>query len=126
MDGRVDNTTIIALTGSEVGKRAYYKVIRGASIAPLVHGNVSEGHLRYISGNVLTGTKISRSGYLGYYDNQVTVIPEGDHFEFLGWASPGFNKFSVSRSFFSWLTPGRKYRHGHQPPWRKAGICDDW
>jgi Na+-transporting NADH:ubiquinone oxidoreductase subunit A len=37
------------------------------------------------------------------------VLPEGDHYEFLGWALPGFNKFSFSRSFFSWLTPNKKY-----------------
>ncbi len=110
LTGKADNTTIVALTGSEVKKTGYYKMIRGASIAPLVEGNVKEGHLRYISGNVLTGTKISRRGYLGYYDTQVTVIPEGDYFEFLGWASPGFKKFSLSRSFFSWMTPDRKYR----------------
>ena len=110
MDGKVDNSTIIALAGSEVNKPVYYKVIRGASITPLVKDNVTGGNLRYISGNVLTGTKILKSGYLGYYDNQVTVIPEGDHFEFLGWALPGFNKFSVSRSFFSWMTPGRSYK----------------
>jgi len=49
-------------------------------------------------------------GHLGYYDHQVTVLPEGDHFEFLGWALPGLNKYSVSRTFFSWLMPGREYR----------------
>ena len=27
----------------------------------------------------------------------VTVIPEGDNYEFLGWATPGFNKFSISK-----------------------------
>ena len=63
---------------------------------------------RLISGNVLTGKKIEPDGYLGFYDNQVTVIPEGDDVhEFIGWAMPGFNKFSVSRTYFSWLL-GRK------------------
>jgi Na+-transporting NADH:ubiquinone oxidoreductase subunit A len=38
------------------------------------------------------------------------VIPEGNDYEFFGWALPGFNKFSVSRSYFSWLTPNKKYR----------------
>jgi Na+-transporting NADH:ubiquinone oxidoreductase subunit A len=58
---------------------------------------------------VLTGSKIEGDGYLGFYDSQITVIPEGDYFEFLGWAMPRFNKYSYSKSYFSWLTPNRKY-----------------
>ena len=76
----------------------------------MVHNNVNEGQLRYISGNVLTGTKITSEGYLSFYDSQVTVIPEGKHSEFLGWALPGFGKFSTSHSFWSWLSPGREYK----------------
>ena len=73
-------------------------------------GNIVAGaHARYISGNVLTGRSVGADGYLGYYANQITVIPEGDEYEFLGWAMPRFSKFSVSRAYFSWLCPNRKY-----------------
>ena len=34
---------------------------------------------RIISGNVLTGSTVEANGYLGYYDNQITVIPEGNY-----------------------------------------------
>ena len=37
------------------------------------------------------------------------MIPEGDESEFFGWALPGFKKFSVSRTFFSWLMPKKEY-----------------
>jgi Na+-transporting NADH:ubiquinone oxidoreductase subunit A len=38
----------------------------------------------------LVGTKVSKEDYLGAYDNQITVIPEGDdNDEFFGWAVPG-------------------------------------
>jgi Na+-transporting NADH:ubiquinone oxidoreductase subunit A len=107
--GIYDALKIIALTGSGVKRPVYYKVISGASIEPIVKNNVKPGNLRYISGNVLTGTGINNNGHIGFYDNQVTVIPEGDHHEFLGWAMPGFNKFSASRTFLSWLSPDRKY-----------------
>jgi Na+-transporting NADH:ubiquinone oxidoreductase subunit A len=108
--GIYDATKVIALTGSEVKKPKYYRVLRGRSIESLVKDNVMEGELRYISGNVLTGNKINSEGYLGFFDDQITVIPEGNYHEFFGWAKPGFNKFSQSRSFFSWLQPNRKYR----------------
>ncbi len=109
-NGIYDASRVVALTGSEVNKPLYYKLIAGASVKNLVNNNVKEGLLRFISGNVLTGTKITSEGYLGFYDSQVTVIPEGKHFEFLGWALPGFGKFSTSHSFFSWLTPKREYK----------------
>ncbi|MGM0504198.1 MAG: NADH:ubiquinone reductase (Na(+)-transporting) subunit A, partial [Bacteroidota bacterium] len=77
----------------------------------LVKDNVTQDKpLRYISGNVLTGSKIYNEGYVGYYDNMVTVIPEGDYYEMFGWAKPGFNKFSASRAVLSWLIPGRKFK----------------
>jgi Na+-transporting NADH:ubiquinone oxidoreductase subunit A len=101
---------IVALTGSEIINPQYYKMISGASVAPILAGNVKPGNLRYISGNVLTGTKISSEGFLGYYDSQVTVIPEGDYFEFFGWATPGFRKFSFYKIFGSKIIPSRSYR----------------
>lgn len=108
--GRLDAGRMIALTGSEVLKPRYYKVTGGCSIETLINGNLKDGNLRYISGNALTGTRISKVGYLGFYDNLLTILPEGDHFEMFGWMLPGFNKFSVSHSFPSWLAPGKKYR----------------
>ena len=104
--GTVDFTRVIALTGSELSERGYAKAIAGCSIDSLVDGKIATGtpHLRYISGNVLTGTKVEKDGNLGAYDNQITVIPEGDDVnEFVGWASPGFGKYSVSHTYLSWL-----------------------
>lgn len=108
--GIYDATKIIALTGSEVKNPKYYKLLNGASIKNIVDNNVNEGELRYISGNVLTGSKISKNGYVGYYDSQITVIPEGKYHELFGWATPGFKKYSASRALLSWLIPGRKYK----------------
>jgi Na+-transporting NADH:ubiquinone oxidoreductase subunit A len=108
--GIYDAMKIIALTGSEVKKPVYYKILAGSSIEAMVTGNVNNGNLRYISGNPLTGTKINKIGYLGYYDNQLTVLPEGDHYEMFGWILPGIKKFSISHSFPSWMTPRKEYR----------------
>jgi Na+-transporting NADH:ubiquinone oxidoreductase subunit A len=110
MEGKYDATKIVALTGSEVKNPKYFKILSGASIKNIVKNNVTDGELRYISGNILTGSKIDKDGYVGYYDNQITVIPEGKYHEFFGWATPGFKKFTASRALLSWLIPGRKYR----------------
>ena len=109
MEGRLNTSLLVALTGSEVENPRYYKMPLGASIETMVRNNVKTGNVRYISGNPLTGRKIDKDGYVGFYDSQVTVLPEGDYYEFLGWAMPRLNKFSTSLSYFSWLTPRKKY-----------------
>jgi Na+-transporting NADH:ubiquinone oxidoreductase subunit A len=109
--GKINLTKIIALTGSEVKSPKYYQVIHGTNLGDLLQKNTKqEGKERFISGNVLTGTRVDADDYLGFYDQQVTVIPEGDYYEFLGWAMPRLNKFSISRSYFSWLNPKKTYK----------------
>lgn len=111
LNGIVDFSRIVALTGSEIPKPRYYRSMMGASVDILVKDNVNEGKNRFISGNVLTGIRIPSDGFVGFYDSQVTVIPEGDQYRFMGWATPGLDRFSASRTFFSWLMPGKEYRH---------------
>ena len=109
--GRVDMTRTVAVTGSEVLKPAYCKLKVGALLTNVFKGNVTtDKDLRYISGNVLTGKKVSPNGFLGSFDSQLTVIPEGDEIhEMLGWIMPRFNQFSVNRSYFSWLMGKKEY-----------------
>jgi Na+-transporting NADH:ubiquinone oxidoreductase subunit A len=96
--GNLDLEQTIVVAGSEVKKPAYYTTRLGASVSELLNDNVAE-NVRVISGNVLTGTKIDQDGYLGYYDNQISVIPEGDHFEMLGWLFPSYPRPTLSSTF---------------------------
>ena len=109
LTGRVDLSRVTAVAGSCVAEPKYYRVIAGASVASILNGNLSNEHARVISGNVLTGRNVGKEGFLGVNANMLTVIPEGDDYELLGWAMPRFKKFSVSRAYFSWLFPCRKY-----------------
>ncbi len=109
--GIADFTRLVIITGSETTERGYIKTIAGCTIKSLTDGKILEGkeHIRIISGNVLSGHKVGKDDYLYAYDNQVTVIPEGDDKnEFVGWATPGFGKFSMSRTYFSWLSGKNK------------------
>ncbi len=109
--GKFDLTRTIALTGSEVSNPQYYKVVPGTSMESIVNGKVIGNHVRYISGNVLTGERKELNEYLGYYHNQVTIIPEGDQYKFFltkGWLGLGFDKFSNSRLFPTFLMPKSK------------------
>ncbi|MEA3318169.1 MAG: Na(+)-translocating NADH-quinone reductase subunit A, partial [Bacteroidota bacterium] len=92
--GQYDASKIIALAGSEIKNPKYYKIIDGANISNLLEDNLLSNNNRYISGNVLTGTKISKNGFVSYYDSLISVIPEGNYYDFLGWALPGLKKYS--------------------------------
>ena len=135
LTGRVDMTRTIAVGGSEVAQPGYVRVIAGARVDSFLGGNIkpqAEGDtVRVISGNVLTGTKTAADGFLGFYANQVTVIPEGDKYELLGWAMPRFKKFSVSKAYFSWLCPKKEYRldtnmNGGERPFVVTGLYEKY
>ena len=77
-------TKIIAVAGSEIERPQYVRMVGGAKVDSLVKGNVKrqkEGDsVRFISGNVLTGTRTAPDGFMGFYANQLTAIPEdGSH-----------------------------------------------
>jgi len=110
LTGKFNAERIIALTGSSVKEPKYYITKIGSSIASLIDRKLNDVESRIISGNVLTGVKEGQKGALHYYDNEITVIPEGNDYEFFGWLKPIFNKLSPSRAAtFSWLFPNKKY-----------------
>jgi Na+-transporting NADH:ubiquinone oxidoreductase subunit A len=112
LTGKFNAERTIALAGSSVKKPRYFKTKIGAEVATMIYDNGvnKDGNDRIISGNVLSGKEIKPDGNLDYYSNVITVIPEGDDYEFFGWNKPVFNKISPSRALtFSWLTPNKKY-----------------
>lgn len=110
LTGKVNFTRTVALTGTGFQKPSYVTSTIGAQMSDVVAGNLIDGNYRIISGNVLTGDKKAKDGFIGFYHNQVTVIPEGDDYDFFGWNLPRPNKFSVYRAnMFSFLTPNKKY-----------------
>lgn len=135
LGGKVDLHKTVALTGSEAAEPKYYRIVSGAPVASVVGGNIkpqAEGDkVRIISGNVLTGKKVGESDFITADANQITLIPEGDKYELLGWAAPRFGKFSVSRSYFSWLCPRKEYRldtnlNGGVRPFVVTGLFEEY
>ncbi len=108
--GKYDVKRRIAVTGPKAIEPAYVEGYPGIAIRDLKEFYSSEENLRHISGDVLTGTNVGADGFLGFFDNQVTILEEGDKYELLGWAKPFRCKlFSASRTYFSWLTPKKTY-----------------
>ena len=119
LTGEVDFTDYVAITGSEVAQPKILKTVIGATISSLTDGALVQAdyHQRIISGNVLTGIKVTADDYLHYPYRQITVIPEGDDVdEFMGWASLSPKKMSESRTF-----PGKLFGKLFRPDARLLG-----
>ena len=97
LTGNYDSNRVVAFTGSEVKEPAYYQTRIGADMSGL-YNNITSENVRIISGNVLTGKKINGDNFLGFYDSQISVIPEGDHYQLFGWLAPNFKKFTSTNT----------------------------
>ncbi|MDA0315246.1 MAG: Na(+)-translocating NADH-quinone reductase subunit A [Bacteroidetes bacterium] len=130
LEGIYDASKVIALTGSELTQKGYVKTYTGSNVSTFVGGSSQAENLRIISGNVLTGEKIENQGYLGFYHNQVTVIPEGKYEEFLGWLKPSTSKLSFHKAIgmFSFLNSGEfkvdTNTHGEERPFVVSGVFE--
>ena len=86
IDGVYNPSRVVALVGSEVEAPQYYEMTVGQSIGDLIKEKTKGGNIRVISGNVLTGDATATlNGFLGHYHNEISVIPEGNHYRFMGW-----------------------------------------
>lgn len=112
LTGKFNPERIVALVGSSIEKPRYFITKLGCEVATMIYdkGIEKDAHVRIISGDILSGKKVNPDGYLDYYSNTITVIPEGDDYEFFGWTMPVFNKISTTRALtFSWMFPNKKY-----------------
>ena len=108
--GKYDVRRKIAVTGPKADNPSYVEGYPGISMKDLKDYYASAENLRFVSGDVLTGTNVGAEGFLGFADNQVTILEEGNKYELFGWAKPfRTSQFSASHTYFSWLTPNKKY-----------------
>jgi len=127
--GKYDTQRVIATGGPCVKNPAYYRTYLGASIDGLFKNNLTQDHVRFISGNILTGSKITKTGFINFYDYSVSVLEEGDEYEMFGWLMPSYARPSVSRTFTSFLTPKKQYNvntntHGESRAFAITGVYE--
>ncbi len=108
--GKYDVSRKIAITGPAAIKPSYVSAVPGLAMAELKDYYASAEGLRFVSGDVLTGSSVGADGYLGFHDCSVTLLKEGNHYEMFGWCKPfRTSLFSFSKAYFSWLTPKKLY-----------------
>lgn len=111
LEGIYDASKIFALAGPPVKNPQFYKTFDGAGIDKFLDNNLTHDNVRFVSGNALTGERIPRDGFLGYYDHLVTVLKEGNQSEFIGWIMPTSKRLSFHRAFglLSFLNRNDRY-----------------
>ncbi|MBK6947975.1 MAG: Na(+)-translocating NADH-quinone reductase subunit A [Haliscomenobacter sp.] len=107
---KYDAARTVAVAGAELNHPQYVRTYLGASIADLVKDNLKHEHVRAISGDILSGSKLGMSDFLGFYDDQLTIVKEGDDVELFGWLIPQEGRPSVSGTYPNVLFPGRQYQ----------------
>lgn len=98
--GRLDNERVISIAGPGVVQPRLVKTRLGVSLNHVLKDNLAAGEQRIISGSVFAGRKtIPETAFLGCYDKQVVVLPEGRDSVFLEFIRPGANSYSRTRAY---------------------------
>ena len=101
----------VAVSGECLRSPKYYDTIIGSSISTLIDSKElsSIEDYRFINGDPLSGSKVEYSDFLGYYNNALSVIKEGNQYRMLGWLPFIYNSVpSLSKTSLSWLIGGQK------------------
>jgi Na+-transporting NADH:ubiquinone oxidoreductase subunit A len=75
----------------------------------MIKGNLKDDHVRVVSGDVLSGKAVSTNGHLGFFEDQVTVLAEGDEYEMFGWLLPLSPRPTISKTYPNFLFPKYKF-----------------
>ena len=103
--GQYSPQRTIVVCGNSIENPKYIVSKQGAELQPILNEfKILYPQNRVINGDVLTGTTSSDEGHLGFYNNQITVIPEGNDYRMFGWLPfKDNNILSLSNTSFSRL-----------------------
>jgi Na+-transporting NADH:ubiquinone oxidoreductase subunit A len=110
--GQFSAQRTVAVAGESVLQPQYVKTTIGAQISSIIDisGVDNTQQNRFINGDVLTGKAEASDGHLDFYNNLLTIIPEGNHYRMFGWLPFMDNKIpSLSKTSLSWLLGNKGY-----------------
>jgi len=111
-DGQYSAQRTLAVAGESVLQPQYIKTKIGALISSVTDITGFDNSLqnRFINGDVLSGKAEAPDGHLDFYNNLLTIIPEGNHYRMFGWLPFMYNKIpSLSKTSLSWLFGNKGY-----------------
>ena len=102
-NGYYDPECVVSIGGSGSSNPQTVKALIGSSIESLLKDQLLNGSQRIVSGDVLTGKRVSSDDYLGFYDSSVAIINDDVKRPFLGMLAVGSSstKYSLTNTFLS-------------------------
>jgi len=109
--GQRDFHRVISYAGPLVQDPRLIATRAGACIDDLFDEDFGGVEVRHIAGSVLSGKKAMGNtfGFLGRFDNQVSVLKEGRERVFLGWLTPGLEAFSTLNIYLSKFFANKRF-----------------
>lgn len=108
--GHIDVERVVSIAGPGVLDPKLIRTRTGASTEELTENELKSGHMRVISGSVLSGySAAAETAFLGRYHQQISVLPEFTRLGFFGWLSPGFHLYSVKKIVASRFLPKKLF-----------------
>jgi len=104
----IDRVVGVAGEGVQPDKRNFFKARAGLCVADLVSDKLEEQPLRLISGDPLTGQKVSAEDFLGFDHTSCSVLLENQKRQLLHFFRLGRKKYSATRAYLSGHLPAPK------------------
>jgi Na+-transporting NADH:ubiquinone oxidoreductase subunit A len=117
--GRLDVSRVISIAGPTVDKPRLERSRIGARVSEIVTSDIksadddaANAETRVISGSVLEGKRTHGEAFdfMGRYDRQISLLAEDRENVFLGWLMPGFDLFSITRTYISKIFKPERFR----------------
>lgn len=109
LKGRYSIERVVAVAGPGISDPHYIRTQMGVRINDLVTDQLKPGEQRFISGGILWGRAKSLENFLGFYNDLLTVLPEGREQHFLGWMAPGISMPSFTKAFLSAFLGSKRF-----------------
>jgi Na+-transporting NADH:ubiquinone oxidoreductase subunit A len=101
-NGQYPTERMMTIGGSMAGQPKHLLARMGVQLRNLTPQTVDEQKdVRYIAGGVFRGYASQADSFMGLRETSLVVMSKGDKKEFLGFARPGYNKSSYSKTFLS-------------------------
>ena len=103
IEGKFIPDRLIGIGGSGSSDPFVCSTVMGCSISEILKNQNFSSTVRTISGDILTGTKVSENDFLGYYDFTVSILLDEVDRPFMGMLALGDSKtkYSLTNTFLS-------------------------